>query len=112
MFFSDTVFACRRVLADSSSTEKVAAGIVVGTALLVAIGAIPRSEQTLNPIDRNDIKLMTLRHFNVTPSRLLFLETDPAWYAAGSSSEAVLIASPQESGDVSASLVNGHIQAF
>jgi hypothetical protein len=112
MFLSDTVFACRTVLSHSSPTGKAAAGIVAGAALLVAIGAVPRSEQTPNPIAKNDVKLISAKHVGGTPSRLLFPETDPAWYAARFLSEAALVASPQESSDVKASMVNGHIQAF
>jgi hypothetical protein len=112
MFLSDTVFACRSVLSHSSSTGKVATGIVAGTVLFVAIGTVARSEQTLNPIDRDAIKLMSARHLNGTPSKLLFLETDPARYAARFSTDTALVVSPQESRDVSASMVNGHIQAF
>jgi len=112
MFLFDTVFACRTVLSHSSPTGKAAAGIVAGAALLVAIGAVPRSEQTPNSIDKNDIKLISAKHVGGTPSRLLFLETNPAWYAARFSSEAVLVTVPQESSDVVASMVNGHIQAF
>lgn len=112
MFLSDTVFACRSVLSHRSFTGKVATGIVAGTVLFVAIGAVSRSEQTLNPINRDDIKLMSASRLNGTPSKLLFLETDPARYAARFPTDIALVVLPQESSDASASMVNGHIHAF
>jgi hypothetical protein len=81
MFMPDKAFAYRSLIAHTSLTSKVAAGIVMGAALIVAIGAVFPSKQALSSVDRKDIKLMSAKQMSSIPSRLLFLETDPARYA-------------------------------
>ena len=112
MLISDKAFGYRSFIAHTSLTSKIAAGIVMGTALIMVIGAVFPPKQALSSVDSKDIKLMSAKQMSGTPSRLLYLETDPARYAPLFPSGAAPAISPQESMAVEASMVNGHIQAF
>jgi hypothetical protein len=112
MFIYDKAFAYRSLIAHTSLTSKVAVGILMWAALIVAIGAVSAPKQALSSVDRKDIKLMSAKQMSGTLSRLLFLETDPAQYAPLFPSGAAPAISTQVSRDVEASMVNGHIQAY
>ena len=112
MLLSSRKFFDRGLISHRSLTNKVAVGIVTGAVLIVAIVAVYRPSEALSAVDINDIKLMSATQTKGTPSKLLFIETDPAWYGQRSSKEANPGISPQETKDVEASMVNGHIQAF
>ena len=112
MLISDRKFFYEGLISHSSLTSKVAAGVVMGAILIVAVGMAYRPAEALNSVDMKDIKLMSAEQTKGTRSKLLFIETDPAWYEQRTSKEAVPGISPQESKDVEASMVNGHIQAF
>jgi hypothetical protein len=112
MFIFDKAFAYRSFFSHTTLANKVAAGIVIGAALIAVVGMAYPPAEGPNSLDTEAIKLMSARQLSGNPSRLIFLETDPAWYAKGSSAKAALGISPQESKDIEASMVNGHIQAF
>jgi hypothetical protein len=112
MLIFDRKFLDHGLISRCSLTSKVAVGIVTGAVLIVPIVAVYRPSEALSAVDINDIKLMSTKQAKGTPSKLLYIETDPAWYGQRSSKEANPDISPQESKDVEASMVNGHIQAF
>jgi hypothetical protein len=112
MLISDRKFFYFGLIPHNSFTSKVAAGIVMGAILIVAVGMAYRPAEGLSSVDMKDIKLMSAEQTKGTRSKLLFIETDPAWYEQRSSKEAVPGISPPESKDIEASMVNGHIQAF
>ena len=112
MFILDRAFAYRALISHSSLTSKVAAGIVMGALLIVAIGTAYGPADELNSVDVADTRSMSATQMNGTPSGLLFTETDPSWSAEHSPGDSAPGIPPQESRDVEASMVNGHIQAF
>jgi hypothetical protein len=79
--------------------------------MIVAIGAAQRPVEALSPVDVKDVQKMSAAHSNVSPSNLLFLDTDPAWHSKATASETAVYSLP-ESSDIEASMVSGHIQAF
>lgn len=112
MFFPDKADAFRSFISHTSSTSKVAASIVISAAMIVAIGAAQRPLEAFSPVDIKDIQKMSAGHSNGSPSRLHFLDTDPAWYSEPAASETAVYLPPPESPDIEASMVSGHIQAF
>jgi hypothetical protein len=111
MHFPARAAAFRSFISHSSSTSKVAASIVMSAALIVAIGAAEGPREATSPVDIKDIQKMSARQVSGNPSRLVFLETDPARYSAPSASEATA-SLPPGSQDMEANLDSGHIQAF
>jgi transcription initiation factor TFIIIB Brf1 subunit/transcription initiation factor TFIIB len=112
MLISYRKFFYHGLISHRSLTSKVAAGIVAGAVLIVAIGTVYRPAEALSSVDMKDIKLMSAKQTKDTPSKLLFIETDPALYEQRSPREAAPGISLRENKDVEASMVNGHIQAF
>lgn len=112
MRFPAKAAAVRSFIFHSTSTTKVAASIVMSAALIVAIGAAEGPREATSPVDIKDIQKMSARQVSSNPSRLVFLETDPARYSAPSASDAAAYVPRPGSQDMEASLVSGHIQAF
>jgi len=112
MLFPDKAAAFRSFISHSTSTSRVAASIVISAALIVAIGAAERPREATSPVDMKDIQKMSARQASDTPSRLVFLETDPARYSASSASEAAVYLPRTGSPNMEADMASGHIQAF
>jgi hypothetical protein len=112
MLFPDKAAAFRSFISHSSSTSRVAASIVISAALIVAIGAAERPREATSPVDIEDIQKMSARQGSSNPSRLVFLETDPARYSAPSASETAVYLPPPGSPDMEANMGSGHIQTF
>ena len=112
MLLSYRKFLDRGLISHRSLTRQIATAIVAGAVLIVAVGTVYRPAEALSSVDMKDIRLMSAEQTKGASSKLLFIETDPAWYDQRSSKEAIPGISLQESKDVEASMVNGHIQAF
>lgn len=111
MFFPDKAVIFHNVILHTSSTSKVAAGIVMSAAMIVAIGAAQPSKEAFSAVDRKDIQKMSASHVGGSPSRLVFLETDPDRYAKAADSETAVYL-PQESPDIETGIASGYIQTF
>lgn len=113
MFIPENAFFSLGFLSRADPTSKVAAGAVMGAALLVSVGAAYAPADGPNAVDSREIDhLMRLGQVNGNPSRLLFLETDPAWYPRPAASAATHDTSTDNSREIEAGMENGHIQAF
>lgn len=105
--------ALRILLSRANITSKIVAAVILDTTLVVAIGAAQRPREARDALDINDIcRLMSARHIHGSASPMVFLETDPVRYARGSATQANSAALPQDSADIQASVINGHIQTF
>jgi hypothetical protein len=111
MFFPDKTVIFRNVLLHTRSTSSVAAGIVISAAMIVGIGAAQPSREAFSAVDRKDIQKMSESHVGGSPSRLVFLETDPARYAKPGAGETAIYL-PQESPDSETGMASGYIQTF
>jgi hypothetical protein len=107
MFFPDKAVVFRGVISHTSSTSRVAAGIVISAAMIVAIGAALPSTEAHSAVDRKDIQKLRANHGKAAASRQVFLETDPAWYAQSAASETAIY-QPLESPDTAIA----HIETF
>jgi hypothetical protein len=113
MFIPEKYFFYRSFLSRADLTSKVAAGAVLGAVLLVSIGAVHAPADGPNSVDSQEIHhLMSLGQMNGTASRLLFLETDPAWYSGPAASAFTHDISSGNRREIEAIMENGHIQTF
>lgn len=112
MFFPDKADVFRSFISHTTSTSKVAAGIVMSAAMVVAIGAVQPPGEAFSPVDMKEVQQASTTHFTGAPPRLLFVKTDPAWYSDLAASKTADYVPPTESPEIEASMVNGHIQAF
>jgi hypothetical protein len=99
------------LITHSSLTNKIAIGIVTGAAVIVAIGVLYSSPESPNPVDASSV-MATASPISNSSSKLRFTDTDPTGNMARHPREDVPGMSPQESKEVEANRVNGHIQAF
>ena len=113
MFIPEKNFFYRSFLSRADLTSKVAAGAVLGSALLVSIAAAYAPADGPNSVDSQEIHhLISLGQMNGSASRLLFLETDPAWYPGPAASAFTHDVSSSNSREIEASMENGYIQTF
>ena len=81
--------------------------------MLVSIAAAYAPADGPNSVDSQEIHhLISLGQMNGSASRLLFLETDPAWYPGPAASAFTHDVSSSNSREIEASMENGYIQTF
>jgi hypothetical protein len=113
MFIPGKAFFYPSFLSHADLTSKVAAGTVIGAALLVSISAAYAPADGPNSVDSQEIHpLISLGQMNASPSWLLFLETDPAWYPGPAASAFTHDISSSNSREIETGIENGHIEAF
>ena len=111
MLLSSRAFTLSSLGIHSSLMSKVAIGIVTGTAVIVAVGMVYSLPEALSPVDASSV-MATASPMPSSPSKLRFTDTDPLGNAERLTKQGTPGMLPQESKDVEANTVNGHIQAF
>ena len=111
MLLSSKVHTLVSLVNHSSLTNKIAIGIVTGAAAIVAVGMVYSAPEALSPVDASSV-MATANPMPGSPSKLRFTDTDPLGNAERLTKQGTPGMSPQESKDVEANTVNGHIQAF